>query len=252
MPEHVNRTHVVALSGGKDSTALALRLAEVEPRDYEYICTPTGNELPEMVDHWKNLESILGKPIKRITNELGLIGMSVAQKCIPNWRQRWCTRILKIEPYQAYMSTIGECVSYVGIRADEAENRDGADNSKYPNIEQRFPLVEWGWGVNEVYDYLAHRNIKIPRRTDCALCFYQRMSEWWLLWHDHPDEFEKGVVLEELVGHTFRSENKDNWPGALNDLRKAFEDGRIPRGAAQLELDLGVYSRSKMCTICAR
>ena len=30
-------THVVALSGGKDSTAMALRLAEVAPRDYRYV-----------------------------------------------------------------------------------------------------------------------------------------------------------------------------------------------------------------------
>jgi tRNA(Ile)-lysidine synthase TilS/MesJ len=33
--------HIVALSGGKDSTAMALRLAEVEPLDYEFVITPT-------------------------------------------------------------------------------------------------------------------------------------------------------------------------------------------------------------------
>ena len=44
-------THVVALSGGKDSTAMALRLAEVEPQEYRYICTPTGRELPAMEAH---------------------------------------------------------------------------------------------------------------------------------------------------------------------------------------------------------
>ena len=38
--------HVVGLSGGKDSTALALRLAETSPQDYVYLCTPTGDELP--------------------------------------------------------------------------------------------------------------------------------------------------------------------------------------------------------------
>ena len=47
--------HVIGLSGGKDSTALALRLAEIEPRDYEYICNETGNELPEMQAHWAKL-----------------------------------------------------------------------------------------------------------------------------------------------------------------------------------------------------
>ncbi len=43
--------HIIALSGGKDSTAMALRLAKVEPRDYEYVITPTGDELPEMIEH---------------------------------------------------------------------------------------------------------------------------------------------------------------------------------------------------------
>jgi 3'-phosphoadenosine 5'-phosphosulfate sulfotransferase (PAPS reductase)/FAD synthetase len=52
--------HIVGLSGGKDSTAMALRLAEVEPRDYEFICTPTGNELPQMLAHWAKLEALLG------------------------------------------------------------------------------------------------------------------------------------------------------------------------------------------------
>jgi len=52
--------HVVALSGGKDSTALALRLAEVEPRDYVYVCTPTGNEPAAMFAHWRQLGDLLG------------------------------------------------------------------------------------------------------------------------------------------------------------------------------------------------
>lgn len=44
--------HIVGISGGKDSVALALRLQEVEPREYDYLITPTGNELPEMFEHW--------------------------------------------------------------------------------------------------------------------------------------------------------------------------------------------------------
>jgi 3'-phosphoadenosine 5'-phosphosulfate sulfotransferase (PAPS reductase)/FAD synthetase len=59
--------HVVGLSGGKDSTAMALRLVEVEPREYTYVITPTGDELPPMVEHWKRLETLLGKPLIRVT-----------------------------------------------------------------------------------------------------------------------------------------------------------------------------------------
>jgi len=55
--------HIVALSGGKDSTAMALRLVEVEPRDYTFVCTPTGDEPPTMIEHWIKVGKMLGKPI---------------------------------------------------------------------------------------------------------------------------------------------------------------------------------------------
>ena len=59
--------HIVGLSGGKDSTALAIRLRELNPGiDYEYICTPTGNELPEVEVHWDKLECILEKKLTRL------------------------------------------------------------------------------------------------------------------------------------------------------------------------------------------
>jgi hypothetical protein len=62
--EQPKMKHIVAISGGKDSTALALHLAEIEPRDYTYLITPTGDELPEMVEHWEKLEQLLGKPVR--------------------------------------------------------------------------------------------------------------------------------------------------------------------------------------------
>ena len=185
----VSMRHIVAVSGGKDSTAMALRLSEVEPEnDYEYVITPTGDELPEMMDHWKNLECLLGKPLTPITSGHSLQGLIRKQQALPNWRQRWCTRILKIEPYIAYMLESVPAVSYVGIRADE-ESRQGAVYGNVEGITQRFPLQEWGWGLKEVQGYLAERGITIPKRTDCARCFFQRTAEWWNLWHDRPEVF---------------------------------------------------------------
>lgn len=93
--------HIVGLSGGKDSTAMALRLAEVEPREYTYICTPTGNEPDEMIAHWDHLASLLNSPIESLTNGT-LEGMIDEQNCLPSHRMRWCTRVLKIEPTIAY------------------------------------------------------------------------------------------------------------------------------------------------------
>ena len=98
-------THAVALSGGKDSTALALRLHELNPgTPYAYVCTPTGDELPEMEAHWRRLEELLGTPLTRIAHPLGLNGLIERMGALPNWRQRWCTRILKIAPYAAWLA----------------------------------------------------------------------------------------------------------------------------------------------------
>ena len=78
------RKHIVALSGGKDSTAMAIALKEKYPEiDFDYICTPTGDELPEMIQHWENLECILRKKIIRIQNK-SLYDWIETYKALPN------------------------------------------------------------------------------------------------------------------------------------------------------------------------
>lgn len=223
--------HVVALSGGKDSTAMAVRLKEEHPEiAYTYVCTPTGNELPAMFQHWSKLRETLGGTFIPIMGG-SLQGLIEKQEALPNWRQRWCTRMLKIEPYAAWLlqqsKTHDRIISYVGIRADE-EEREGGDYSKIEGIEMRFPMREWGWGIREVLNYLEQKNIVIPERTDCAWCFFQTLGEWWVLWKEHPDLYAQGEAMEALTGYTFRSDGRDTWPASLAGLREEFEKGRIP------------------------
>lgn len=222
--------HIVALSGGKDSTAMALRLSELEPNtDFTYVCTPTGDELPEMYAHWRKLGDLLGKQITPVMHPLGLNGLIEKQQSLPNWRQRWCTRMIKIEPYAAWLLQHSPCTSYVGLRADE-EEREGGDYMDVPGVVMRFPMREWGWGIAEVRDYLAQRGVEIPKRTDCARCFFQRLGEWRDLWQEHPDVYEDAVQQEVRVGATFRSPGRDRWPADLAGLRQEFESGRSIRG----------------------
>lgn len=211
-------THVIALSGGKDSTALALRLAEVEPRDYTFICTPTGDELPEMLAHWERLEELLGKPLTRLPNWT-LNGLIEKFGALPNWRQRWCTRELKIEPCLAFLRRHQPAILYVGLRADE-EERKGIYSS---DVTCRFPLREWGWGLEDVKRYLRDRGVTIPARTDCARCYGQRLAEWRRLWERHPKIYAEAVAQEKATGHTFRSPGRDSQPASLEELAKVFE-----------------------------
>jgi 3'-phosphoadenosine 5'-phosphosulfate sulfotransferase (PAPS reductase)/FAD synthetase len=219
--------HVVALSGGKDSSAMALRLAEIEPRDYVYVCTPTGNEPDAMFAHWRKLGELLGKPIIPVMGGT-LDGLIRQQKALPNWRARWCTRILKIEPYARWLKEQGNCTSYVGLRADESE-REGGDYANIPGVVMDFPMRRWGWNLSDVLGYLAERGVTIPKRTDCKVCFFQRLIEWYELWKDDPQGWAEGEQYEALTGHTFRSAGRDTWPASMRDLRSRFESGDVPK-----------------------
>lgn len=220
--------HVVALSGGKDSTAMALRLVEIEPRDYQFVCTPTGDEPDEMFAHWNRLGEILGKRITPVVHPLGLNGLIANQNALPNWRQRWCTRILKIEPYRAWLAKQAPAVSYVGLRADE-EGRAGGIYDDIPGITTEFPLRRWGWGLPEVLDYLIHRRVAIPARTDCDRCFFQTLHEWYMLWLTNPSKYAHAEQQEKDTGHTFRSPQRDTQPASLAELRVKFEQGYAPK-----------------------
>lgn len=234
----MSKKHVIALSGGKDSTAMALRLAEIYPRNYEYIGNWTGNELPDFFLHLRRLEGIFGKEIKPIRYKTDLYGLIDEVKMIPNFRARFCTRMLKIEPTIEYFSTLpAGSVLYVGLRADE-EERAGLFGE---DIKIRFPMREWGWGEGHVWNYLSSRNICIPKRTDCAVCPYQRLGEWYDLYKNHPDEYKKGIEIEKKYGHTFRSEGRDTWPAPLEELAKEFDTGRKIRK----------YKSTPPCRVCS-
>ena len=230
--------HIVGLSGGKDSTALALRLAEVEPRKYIYICNETGNELPDMKAHWDNLENILGEPIQRVRHARSLIEEIEKINMLPNVFARWCTIRLKIEPTLDYFESLpAGSTLYVGLRADEMERKGlyGED------ITVRFLMREWNWNEKDVWDYLNSKGICIPKRTDCALCPYQRLGEWRDLYENYPDLYAEGVALEKKIGHTFRSPGRDNWPANLELLAKEFDAGR----------KLREYKRKDTCRVCS-
>ena len=242
--------HVVALSGGHDSSAMSLLLQKREPRPYTYVCTPTGDELPEMFAHWRHLGEMLGSRIVPIMS-MTLRQCIESEGMLPNFRARFCTRKIKILPFIAWLQEQlheGPVVAYVGLRADEPA-RVGGVYGQIEGIEQRFPLREWGMGEDEVQATLRQFNVKCPDRTDCARCYHQRLGEWWELWRDHADIFEDAVADEQRIGHTFRSPGRDSWPVALADLKARFDAGDKPT------ISLNRMARERMaaggCRVCS-
>jgi len=246
--------HVVALSGGKDSTALALRLAEVEPRDYLFVITPTGDEPPSMLEHWLKISKLIGAPLTPISSGKSLQGLIREDGRLPNHRQRWCTRKLKLEPYYRWLATQKPVVSYVGLRADE-ESRPGMIFPDADGVTMRFPLREWGWTIDDVRGYLAEKGVTVPDRTDCEKCFWQTLGEWYSLWLNRPESYAEAVALEALVSakhgkpYTFRSPSRDSWPAGLADLAARFETGDVPFASLIRSEKMRQVGACRVCTL---
>ena len=194
--------HICGVSGGKDSSALAVYLRD-KVRDLDYFFCDTGAELPETYEYLTRLEVILGKPIVRLNATRGFDHwFEVFRGTLPSPQMRWCTRNMKIKPIEEW---IGEdlAVSYVAIRSDES-NRKGYISTK-PNIQTRLPFVEDGINREGVMRILDDAGIGVPAyyewrtRSGCYFCFYQRKAEWVGLAERHPELFERAVAIERKV-----------------------------------------------------
>jgi 3'-phosphoadenosine 5'-phosphosulfate sulfotransferase (PAPS reductase)/FAD synthetase len=194
--------HICGISGGKDSSALAVYMRDRVPQ-MEYFFCDTGAELPETYDYLGKLETALGKPITRLNARKGFDHwFEVYRGALPSPQMRWCTKKMKIEPLEDWIGA-DTAVSYVAIRADET-GRKGYVSTK-PNIKAVFPFIEDGIGHDDVLRILQDAGIGLPdyyewrTRSGCYFCFYQRKAEWVGLADRHPDLFERAVAIEQKV-----------------------------------------------------
>ena len=219
--------HVLGLSGGKDSSALALYMKETRPDlDIEYFFTDTGYELPETNEFINQLEEKLGyihRLNDRSLNNIEGRGevefkslLKKHQNYLPSQRDRWCTIQLKLKPFERWADSFiaegYEIVNYVGIRADEP-HRTGLLTINKP-ITTVMPFREDGIVKSDIENILQRNGLELPgyytwrSRSGCAFCFYQKKIEWIRLRENHPDlceqakEFEKGDD-NNVVGERF-------------------------------------------------
>ena len=208
--------HVLGLSGGKDSAALAIYIRDKYPELHEkveYFFTDTGAELAEVYEFLDRLEAFLGKKIERLSSGKDFDHwLNVYNGFLPSAKQRWCTREMKLKPFERFVGN-DAVVSYVGIRADE--DRDGYISQK-ETIEAAFPCVEDGIVREDVFRILEE-SVGIPAyyewrsRSGCYFCFFQRQGEWLGLKRRHPELFEKAKEYEN------RPRDRYDWESGKGD-----------------------------------
>lgn len=254
--------HILSLSGGKDSTALALYMRD-RVAEMEYVFCDTGEELQETYDYLEKIEAHLGRPVKRLNPDRPFTHyLDLYRGVLPDPRTRWCTRMLKLKPFEQY---VGEdpVTLYVGIRADEP-NRTGYVSTK-PNISPRFPFVEDGLRYKDVMRILEDSHLGLPEyykwrsRSGCYFCFFQQRREWVGLLEHHPDLFERATSFEKVdssTGDSFTWVQGESLaqlatPDRISEIRSQEQ----PRKGGEAELPLmDVFKQdddsSRGCMIC--
>lgn len=244
--------HILSLSGGKDSTALAIYMRDRIP-DMEYVFCDTEKELPETYDYLKKLEVYLGKQITYLKHDgRGFDELLLTRRgFLPSPQVRWCTELLKIKPFEKYLGD-DYCFSYIGIRADELY-RKGYISTK-PNIVPQYPFIEDGIRKEDVFKILEESGLGVPEyyrwrsRSGCFFCFFQQKGEWLGLLENHPDLFEMAKAYERIDPNTGErytwSQNE-----SLDELQRPDRIDQIRKEHAKQEIIAKTKAQSNLSLI---
>ena len=273
--------HVLGLSGGRDSAALAIFMRQQYPElDIHYFFTDTGKELPEVYGFLGQLEGFLGKPVKRLNPDRDFdFWLRQYGNFLPSARSRWCTRQLKLRPFEQWikddLKAGVKVYSYIAIRADEPE-RMGMQAS-HVNLQIKFPFRENGVDKSGVINLLESSGLGLPSyyrwrsRSGCTFCFFQQKIEWVRLKDEHPDAFEEAKRYEKTAlehGSPFTwSENeslaeleqperieaiKKEYKTRTDRLKKLKQKNPLHEGLERIEIDeiYGTPEVAASCVIC--
>lgn len=221
---------IVSFSGGKDSTAMLLKMVEEGMRIDEIVFCDTGMEFPEMYDHISRVESFIGRKIRRLTpakpwefyfsqrpvtrpiaierrKELGrpLAGYGWPSRC-----NRWCTRHLKLETLRDFYKTIdGDYDEFIGIASDE-KRRTEHETAKR-NRHAVYPLIQWGMNESDCLTFCRSRGFDwgglydLFDRVSCWCCPLANIDHFKKIYVHFPALWERLRRMDqEAPGGPFR------------------------------------------------
>jgi hypothetical protein len=273
-----NVRHVLGLSGGRDSAALAVYMRQNHPElEIDYFFTDTGKELPEVYEFLGRLEGFLGKSILRLNPDRDFdFWLKQYNNFLPSAQTRWCTRQLKLRPFELWIKPeleAGKSVfSYVAIRSDE-EFREGY-RGNHPNMKTILSFKEAGIDKQGVIEILNSSGLGLPKyyewrsRSGCTFCFFQQRIEWVRLKERHPEAFEEarryeknamdhgspftwteGETLDTLTSPERAAQIEKDYQERVLKAKKNQAVNPLRNETSEIDLD-DLYGKPRVCLAC--
>lgn len=225
--------HVVMFSGGKDSTAMLLRMLELGRRIDEILFVDTTKEFPEMYDHILSVERFIGRPITRREIQFDYFfsehektkGKNKGERGYgwPKSNGRWCTALKRAASAKFLSSLKGIPVEYHGIALDEKHRCE-----RNTGRSIRYPLVRWGWTEKDALQYCYNKGFHWTglyekfHRVSCFCCPLKRLEELRVLREEFPALWKEILEMDRRQKYDF----KEGWSLPELDIRFRVEVGQ--------------------------
>ena len=168
-----NVRHLLGISGGKDSAALAIYMKQKYPDlNIEFYNLDTMCELDETVQLVEKLDSYLGGIVRLVAAKGSPEEtpfdhfLKTSGGYLPSPQARWCTIKMKLMEFEKYVGD-QPTISYVGIRGDE--DREGYVSTR-PNIQTIFPFRRNIWSLDVTNKFLNNASIDIVKEIFQKIC----------------------------------------------------------------------------------
>lgn len=199
-------TIIVNFSGGKDSTAMLLRMIELGETIDHIVFADTNYEFPALYEYIKMIETIIGREIIMLQPEksfdewrFGNLTRGRNKGAIRGFPQVispcYWMREAKYKPIQNFSKQHPNSINCLGIAADEKHRVQKESGLRYP-------LIEWNWTEEDCIEYLQQKSLinKLYEhfsRLGCWLCPKQSDYSRYMLWKHYPELWSKLKILEE-------------------------------------------------------
>jgi len=195
--------NIVSFSGGKDSTAMLLKMIENKINIdgivfAKVMATPTINgEFEAMYEYISKVEDYIKRDITVVKSDMSFDEQFYTKKLkgnhigdiygYPFTVGAWCNSKLKMQPLNKHFAKCGDCCQFVGIAKDEPKRLLRQANKK--NHICYLDVI--GYTEKDCINYLQDKNLMNPlyknhKRLGCWFCVKQSIADLRYLYNNHP------------------------------------------------------------------